>query len=187
MLYLPRVSGEFGQRRSLLWGFHSIDIGREQNHSMLLQRRRGNLMIASKATNLIKWITSLHPKCIRWLKIPENKNNCVSSCGGILCKSYDELFIIGVQVILLRSQYMTLHALSKSYSRHVSSATGGSFNSMWTIVTPSGNMDLGQHWLRQGLLAPRHQSITWTNVDYHQCYHHVLWHSSDQFYKINAH
>ena len=33
------------------------------------------------------------------------------------------------------------------------------------LVTPGGDIDLGQHWLRQWLVAWRHQAITWTNVD----------------------
>ena len=32
------------------------------------------------------------------------------------------------------------------------------------LVTPFGDIDLGQHWLRQWLGAWRHQAITWTNV-----------------------
>ena len=35
----------------------------------------------------------------------------------------------------------------------------------WGLVTPYGDRDLGQHWLRQWLVAWRHQAITWTNVD----------------------
>ena len=35
----------------------------------------------------------------------------------------------------------------------------------WGLVTPFGNIDLGQHWLRQWLVAWRDQAITWTNVD----------------------
>ena len=33
------------------------------------------------------------------------------------------------------------------------------------LVTPYGGRDLSQHWLRQWLVAWRHQAITWTNVD----------------------
>ena len=33
------------------------------------------------------------------------------------------------------------------------------------LETPYGDIDLGQHWLRQWLVAWRHQVITWTNVD----------------------
>ena len=33
------------------------------------------------------------------------------------------------------------------------------------LVTPYGDTDLGQHWLRLWLVAWRHQAITWTNVD----------------------
>ena len=33
-------------------------------------------------------------------------------------------------------------------------------------MTPYGNRDLGQHWLRQWLDAWRHQAITWTNADF---------------------
>ena len=33
------------------------------------------------------------------------------------------------------------------------------------LVTPYGVRDLGQHWLRQWLVAWRHQAITWTNID----------------------
>ena len=32
-------------------------------------------------------------------------------------------------------------------------------------MTPYGDMDLGQHWLRLWLVAWRHQAITWTSVD----------------------
>ena len=35
----------------------------------------------------------------------------------------------------------------------------------WGLVTPYGGRDLVQHWLRQWLVAWRHQAITWTNVD----------------------
>ena len=33
------------------------------------------------------------------------------------------------------------------------------------LVTPNGDKDLDQHWLRQWLAAWRHQAITWTNAD----------------------
>ena len=33
------------------------------------------------------------------------------------------------------------------------------------LMTPYGDGDLGQHWLRLWLVAWRHQAITWTNVD----------------------
>ena len=33
------------------------------------------------------------------------------------------------------------------------------------LVTLYGNIDLGQHWYRQWLVAWRLQAITWTNVD----------------------
>ena len=33
------------------------------------------------------------------------------------------------------------------------------------LVMQCGNIDPGQHWLRQWLVAWRHQAITWTNVD----------------------
>ena len=33
------------------------------------------------------------------------------------------------------------------------------------LVTPYGDRDLGQHWLRYWLVAWRHQAITWANVD----------------------
>ena len=32
-------------------------------------------------------------------------------------------------------------------------------------MTPCGDRDLGQHWLRLWLVAWQHQAITWTNVD----------------------
>ena len=34
------------------------------------------------------------------------------------------------------------------------------------LVTPYGYRDLGQHWLKQWLVAWRHQAITWINVDW---------------------
>ena len=33
------------------------------------------------------------------------------------------------------------------------------------LVTPYGDINLGQHWLRQWLVAWWHQAITWTNID----------------------
>ena len=36
------------------------------------------------------------------------------------------------------------------------------------LVTPYGNMDLGQHWLRLWLVAWWHQAITLTMLTYHQ-------------------
>ena len=35
----------------------------------------------------------------------------------------------------------------------------------WGLVTPFGDIDPGQHWLRQWLVALQHQAITWANVD----------------------
>ena len=32
------------------------------------------------------------------------------------------------------------------------------------LGTSRGDIDLGQHWLRQWLAAKRHQAVTWTNV-----------------------
>ena len=32
-------------------------------------------------------------------------------------------------------------------------------------MTSYGDTDLGQHWLRQWLVAWRHQAITWTSFD----------------------
>ena len=34
-----------------------------------------------------------------------------------------------------------------------------------SLVTPYGDIGLGQHWLRWWLVAWWHQAITWTNVD----------------------
>ena len=34
------------------------------------------------------------------------------------------------------------------------------------LVTPYGDRDLGQHWLRKWLRAWRHQTITWTDIDW---------------------
>ena len=39
------------------------------------------------------------------------------------------------------------------------------FKFHWGLMMPYGDRDLGQHWLRQWLVAWRHQAITWTNVD----------------------
>ena len=35
----------------------------------------------------------------------------------------------------------------------------------WGLVMPYGDRELCQHWLRQWLVAWRHQAITWTNID----------------------
>ena len=42
----------------------------------------------------------------------------------------------------------------KSYSTHCG------------LVTPYGDRDVGQHWLKQWLVAWRHKAITWTNADW---------------------
>ena len=44
----------------------------------------------------------------------------------------------------------------------------GSLNVLthWGLVTPYGDMDLGQHWLKLWLVAWRRQAISWTNVDW---------------------
>ena len=39
------------------------------------------------------------------------------------------------------------------------------FLTHWGLVTPCGDRDLGQHWLRLWPVAWRHQAITLTNVD----------------------
>ena len=36
----------------------------------------------------------------------------------------------------------------------------------YDLVTSYGDRNLRQHWLRQWLVAWRHQTITWTNVDW---------------------
>ena len=36
------------------------------------------------------------------------------------------------------------------------------------LVTPHGYIELGQHWLRDWLVAWRHQTITWANIDFSQ-------------------
>ena len=33
------------------------------------------------------------------------------------------------------------------------------------LMTPYGNIELGQHWLKERLVAWQHQAITWANVD----------------------
>ena len=35
----------------------------------------------------------------------------------------------------------------------------------WDLLTPFGDINMGQNWLSKGLVAWRHQAITWTNVD----------------------
>ena len=35
----------------------------------------------------------------------------------------------------------------------------------WGLLSPFVDIDLGQHWFRQWLVAWWHQAITWTNVD----------------------
>ena len=54
----------------------------------------------------------------------------------------------------------------------------------WTLthcgpVTPYG--DIGQHWLRQWLVAWWHQAITWTNIDHES----VLWLSHESNFLCN--
>ena len=36
----------------------------------------------------------------------------------------------------------------------------------YSLVTPYGNMELGQHWLRQWFVAWRLEAITWTRLVY---------------------
>ena len=48
---------------------------------------------------------------------------------------------------------------------HLSTGSSVSILTHWGLVTPFGDIDLGQHWLRQWLAAWWHQAITWTNAD----------------------
>ena len=49
------------------------------------------------------------------------------------------------------------------------------------LVMPCSKINLDQHWLKQWLVAWRHQAITWTNFD------EVLWHSPQSNITGNAH
>ena len=49
---------------------------------------------------------------------------------------------------------------------HICASLGLDELTHWGLVTPYGDRDLGQHWLRKWLVAWRHQAITWTNVDW---------------------
>ena len=46
------------------------------------------------------------------------------------------------------------------------SSTLGRILTHWGLVTPHGDRELSQPWLRKWLVAWRHQAITWTNVDW---------------------
>ena len=52
------------------------------------------------------------------------------------------------------------------------------------LVTPYGDIDLGQHSSRQWLVAWQHQAITWTNVDFPEG---VQRHSSENNFTWSAH
>ena len=69
--------------------------------------------------------------------------------------------------ILLHHHNIPMSEVANKYYKPISKCLICSiscFNSLW-IVTPYGDIDLGQHWLRQWLVAWRHQAINWTNVD----------------------
>ena len=48
---------------------------------------------------------------------------------------------------------------------HVARTSAAIILTHWGLVTPHGDKELSQPWLRQWLVAWQHQAITWTNVD----------------------
>ena len=62
-------------------------------------------------------------------------------------------FCLGLNVLTLQGAVMYMCQCNASSLTHCG------------LVTPYGNINLGQLWLRQWLVAWRHQAITWTNID----------------------
>ena len=107
----------------------------------------------------------------------------ISSIADHLTPWYWTKFWTAVcKVIFLQTYQLWFHTYSV-VSRHgaieykstltevmVSHRTGNKLRAVISLshcglVTPYGDMELGRHWLRQWLVAWRHQAITWTNVD----------------------
>ena len=63
------------------------------------------------------------------------------------------------------SAAMLLTLYSQTIPFPTSSPEGWSHLTHWGQVMPYGDRDLGHHWLREWLVAWRHQPITWTSVD----------------------
>ena len=52
-------------------------------------------------------------------------------------------------------------------------------------MIPYGDMDVSHYWLRQWLVAWRHQAITWTNVDWSQVLCNIRVKAVSQEFHIN--
>ena len=76
-------------------------------------------------------------------------------CSSIIYIMYGIIYVMSNWILLLTTHviksvvYMLLHWLILTHCG---------------LVKPYGNLDLGQHWFRQWLVAWRHQAITWANV-----------------------
>ena len=70
-------------------------------------------------------------------------------------KLYQGMLKISITEICLKSVHWTLlpHLPETNELTHCD------------LVMPCGDIDLGQNWFRQWIVAWRHQTITWTNVD----------------------
>ena len=81
-------------------------------------------------------------------------NQCWLLINGALWHSSEFYFTVSAQTNILYEEIELLKLLlCPSELNHC------------CLLTPYGDINLGQHWLRLWLAAWRHQAITWTNVD----------------------
>ena len=66
---------------------------------------------------------------------------------------------------IYNSPYKTLTWSTSYFTMANSTRTCSIILTHCGLMTPYGDRDLGQHWLRQWPVAWRHHAITWTNVD----------------------
>ena len=85
--------------------------------------------------------------------------NAAILLNGPLGTNFSEI-LIGVQTFPLKKMHLKM--LSTKWHPL---CLGLNVLTHWGIVTPYGDIELGQHWLRLWLDAWQHQAITWTNVD----------------------
>ena len=96
---------------------------------------------------------------------PEQRQAIIWTNAGILLieplgTNFSEIFI-GIQPFSFKKMYLKMAS-----AKWRPSCLGLNVLTHCGLMTPYGDRDLGQHWLRQWLVAWWHQAISWTNVDW---------------------
>ena len=119
------------------WYF--IDIGRYCTYERLTKKLHHNVCMKEKKL------------CVRleWLGI--------AFVGNVSTKYLSIVIFHSIEL----TEQLTGNKFAKKLDRH----TEGKWLTHWGLVTPFGDIDLGQNWFKLWLVAWRHQAITWTNVD----------------------